>query len=70
MRGQTTPRVRIAAEKKALDGPTEGVETAGYNKNESQESVDAAILSLKRLKKNGGDDGTRTRGLCRDRAAF
>jgi len=22
------------------------------------------------LEKNGGDDGTRTRGLCRDRAAF
>ena len=26
--------------------------------------------SLQVLKKNGGDDGTRTRGLCRDRAAF
>jgi hypothetical protein len=25
--------------------------------------------SLERLEKNGGDDGTRTRGLCRDRAA-
>ena len=22
------------------------------------------------FEKNGGDDGTRTRGLCRDRAAF
>ena len=22
------------------------------------------------IEKNGGDDGTRTRGLCRDRAAF
>jgi len=26
--------------------------------------------SLQVLEKNGGDDGTRTRGLCRDRAAF
>ena len=26
--------------------------------------------SLQLLKRNGGDDGTRTRGLCRDRAAF
>src|SRR5207302_2602501 len=26
--------------------------------------------SLQVLKRNGGDDGTRTRGLCRDRAAF
>ncbi len=25
--------------------------------------------SLQILKRNGGDDGTRTRGLCRDRAA-
>jgi hypothetical protein len=27
-------------------------------------------LGLQVLKRNGGDDGTRTRGLCRDRAAF
>ena len=27
-------------------------------------------LGLQALEKNGGDDGTRTRGLCRDRAAF
>ena len=26
--------------------------------------------SLQVLERNGGDDGTRTRGLCRDRAAF
>jgi hypothetical protein len=25
---------------------------------------------LQLLERNGGDDGTRTRGLCRDRAAF
>ena len=28
------------------------------------------IFSRNCLKRNGGDDGTRTRGLCRDRAAF
>ena len=27
-------------------------------------------ISAKSLIVNGGDDGTRTRGLCRDRAAF
>ncbi len=27
-------------------------------------------LGLQPLERNGGDDGTRTRGLCRDRAAF
>ncbi len=26
--------------------------------------------SFQPTEKNGGDDGTRTRGLCRDRAAF
>jgi hypothetical protein len=26
------------------------------------------MLGLQVLEKNGGDDGTRTRGLCRDRA--
>jgi hypothetical protein len=26
--------------------------------------------SLQVFERNGGDDGTRTRGLCRDRAAF
>jgi hypothetical protein len=29
-----------------------------------------AIRFLELLEKNGGDDGTRTRDLCRDRAAF
>ena len=28
------------------------------------------MLGLQVPEKNGGDDGTRTRGLCRDRAAF
>ena len=28
------------------------------------------LRCVKRLNQNGGDDGTRTRGLCRDRAAF
>jgi hypothetical protein len=27
-------------------------------------------LGLQMFERNGGDDGTRTRGLCRDRAAF
>jgi hypothetical protein len=31
---------------------------------------EGAIFFHQALEKNGGDDGTRTRGLCRDRAAF
>jgi hypothetical protein len=30
----------------------------------------AKVPSCKLIERNGGDDGTRTRGLCRDRAAF
>jgi hypothetical protein len=33
-------------------------------------SLICRMLGLQVLEKNGGDDGTRTRGLCRDRAAF
>jgi hypothetical protein len=32
---------------------------------------DSELIALKKCRcKNGGDDGTRTRDLCRDRAAF
>jgi hypothetical protein len=33
-------------------------------------SPDLLDVRVQVLEKNGGDDGTRTRGLCRDRAAF
>jgi hypothetical protein len=32
--------------------------------------VEAAILTSQAIEKNGGDDGTRTRGLCRDSVAW
>ena len=62
--------VRIEAKRKALDALAGGVKTVGYDTNHDTKPADAAILSLQTLEKNGGDDGTRTRGLCRDRAAF
>ena len=40
------------------------------NKGEAQASLIELADSLEVLEGNGGDDGTRTRGLCRDRAAF
>jgi len=62
--------VRIEAKRKALDGLAVGVKTAGYDTNDDTKRVGGAILSSQTIARNGGDDGTRTRGLCRDRAAF
>jgi integrase len=62
--------VRIEAKRKALDALAVGIKTVGYDTNNVTKSVEEAILSSQSLEKNGGDDGTRTRGLCRDRAAF
>jgi hypothetical protein len=62
--------VRIEAKRKALDALAVGVKTAGYDTNDDTKRLRGAILSSQTIEKNGGDDGTRTRGLCRDRAAF
>jgi integrase len=62
--------VRIEAKRKALDALAVGVKTIGYDTNNDTKPVEDAILSSQITEKNGGDDGTRTRGLCRDRAAF
>jgi integrase len=62
--------VRIEAKRKALDALAIGVKTVGYDTNHDTKPPEGAIFSPQVLEKNGGDDGTRTRGLCRDRAAF
>jgi len=62
--------VRIEAKRKALDALAGGVKTVGYDTNHDTKPAENAILSPQTLERNGGDDGTRTRGLCRDRAAF
>jgi len=62
--------VRIEAKRKALDALAVGVKTASYDTNNDTKPVDGAILSSQAVERIGGDDGTRTRGLCRDRAAF
>ena len=60
----------MEAKRMALDAPAQGVKTVGYATKNDTKSVQETILPLQVLEKNGGDDGTRTRGLCRDRAAF
>ncbi len=62
--------VRIEAKRKALDALAAGAKTAGYDTNNDTKQPQDAVISSQAIERNGGDDGTRTRGLCRDRAAF
>jgi hypothetical protein len=65
---------RLEAKRNALDAVSsrrsdhckDGRETVGYDTNAAKQDVEY----LQAIQKNGGVDGTRTRGLCRDRAAF
>ena len=57
--------VRIQAKRKALD-VLAGMKTKGYVTNQVTKQVEGTILNPQLIEKNGGDDGTRTRGLCRD----
>ena len=61
--------VRVEAKRKALD-VLAGTKLTGYATKHVTKEGEGAILKSQVLEKNGGDDGTRTRGLCRDRAAF
>jgi hypothetical protein len=62
--------VRIEAKRKALDALAVGIKTIGYDTKNDSKSVEGTILSSQTTEKNGGDDGTRTRGLCRDSDHF
>ena len=71
--GHVSPRmlahyshVRLDAKRKALDALSGGVLGAVTSQSTSQNSGTPAEV----IEKNGGDDETRTRDLCRDRAAF
>jgi hypothetical protein len=57
------------SKRKALEALAVGVKTEGYDTKNDTKRVDGAIL-LATDEKNGGDDGTRTRGLCRDSENF
>ena len=62
--------VRIEAKRKALDSLATGGKREGYDTNDDTNSQPGAMPFPQVIEKNGGDDGTRTRDLCRDRAAF
>jgi len=53
---------RIEAKRKALDALAEGTKSKGY----VTKQMERAILNWQPAERNGGDDGTRTGGLCRD----
>ena len=57
--------VRIEAKREALDALAE-TKPSGYVTKQVTKPVEGAIPKSQVLEKNGGDDGTRTRGLCRD----
>jgi integrase len=71
--GHVSPRmlalyshVRLEAKRKALDA----LSTVGPGMVTSQVTSQNPSAPTQLLEENGGDDGTRTRDLCRDRAAF
>ena len=68
--------IRIQAKREALDalvsksaGNTRAF-AGGYGTNSDTISPDSSVPVSQMIENNGGDDGTRTRDLCRDRAAF
>jgi Phage integrase family len=58
--------VRIEAKRKALDALAVGVKEVGYDTSRDTKPPETAIPLLQVDERNGGDDGTRTRDLCRD----
>ena len=81
--GHVSPRmlahyshVGLDAKRKALDGLAKQGTKPNQDSNEAYvtrnvtKTASGAVPFSELLEKNGGDDGTRTRDLCRDRAAF
>jgi len=62
--------VRLEAKRRALDALAVGIKKVGYDTIDDTNPVETGILPLQATEKNGGDDGTRTRDLCRDRATM
>jgi integrase len=62
--------VRIEAKRTALNMLAQGIKTMGYDTNNATKPVEGAIFSSQTTEKYGGDDGARTRDLCRDSLPF
>src|SRR5215475_3611213 len=59
--------VRIEAKRKELDVLAVGAKSVRYDTKHDTKSQSSDGPFSQVIEKNGGDDGTRTRGLCRDR---
>jgi hypothetical protein len=55
--------VRVEAKRKELDALAGGVKATGYDTDNDTTPDMTPVPSPEVLEKNGGDDGTRTRGL-------
>jgi integrase len=62
--------VRLEAKRKALSALSGGGLRGGYDTNHDTKQARSSVSILQLAERNGGDDETRTRDLCRDRAAF
>ena len=63
------PPLNAARPRQSHSGFSRGA-NEGYDTNYDTKQAETPGSVLQTIEKNGGDDGTRTRGLCRDRAAF
>jgi integrase len=62
--------IRMDAKRRALEALSGKGSAGGYGTNNDTKSQSEQVPQLQSTEKNGGDDETRTRDLCRDRAAF
>jgi integrase len=62
--------VRLDAKRQALEALSRRGLKGSYGTNDGTISHSERVPFSQLIEKNGGDDGTRTRDLCRDRAAF
>ena len=62
--------IRMDAKRKALEALSGRGLTGGYDTKDGTNSRPQCVPLPQLTEKNGGDDGARTRDLCRDRAAF
>jgi len=62
--------IRMDAKRKALEALSGNGSAGGYGTNSDTKSQPEQVPEPQVLENNGGDDETRTRDLCRDRAAF
>jgi len=62
--------ILIQVKRQALDALSAKPVREGYDTKDGTNPIPSGLPSFQVTEKNGGDDGTRTRDLCRDRVPF